>query len=78
MTKSFSKTIREARITGGITIRELAEASNLSHSYVSEIEKGRKHPPLPATVEAFAPMLADEELDKVVRGNASRLLGLDR
>lgn len=31
-----------------------------------------------ATVEAFAPMLDDEELDKVVRGNASRLLGLAR
>ncbi|MCU1487033.1 MAG: amidohydrolase 2 [Actinomycetia bacterium] len=31
-----------------------------------------------ATVEAFAPMLDDDELEKVVRGNASRLLGLGR
>jgi predicted TIM-barrel fold metal-dependent hydrolase len=31
-----------------------------------------------ATVEAFAPMLTDVELRKVVRDNAARLLGLER
>jgi predicted TIM-barrel fold metal-dependent hydrolase len=30
------------------------------------------------TVKAFAPMLDDDELHKVLAGNASRLLGLDR
>jgi len=31
-----------------------------------------------AIVEAFAPMLTDEELEKVLRGNAIRMLGLER
>lgn len=40
----FGMKIRQARLEAGLTLSELAAASGLSASYLTEIEKGRKHP----------------------------------
>jgi transcriptional regulator with XRE-family HTH domain len=40
----FGMKVRQARIEAGLTLTELAERCELSPSYMTEIEKGRKHP----------------------------------
>ncbi|MDT8305439.1 MAG: XRE family transcriptional regulator [Anaerolineae bacterium] len=40
----FGMKVRQARTAKGITLTEFAERSELSPSYVTEIEKGRKYP----------------------------------
>lgn len=40
----FGMKIRQARMEKGMTISDLAAACDLSPSYMTEIEKGRKHP----------------------------------
>ncbi len=40
----FGMKVRQARIDAGLTLTEFADACELSPSYVTEIEKGRKYP----------------------------------
>lgn len=40
----FGMKLRQARMETGLTLSELAAAADLSPSYLTEIEKGRKHP----------------------------------
>jgi transcriptional regulator with XRE-family HTH domain len=40
----FGLKVRQARTAAGLTLSELASASELSPSYMTEIEKGRKYP----------------------------------
>src|SRR5690606_32966756 len=40
----FGLKLRQARLEKGLSVTELAERSQLSPSYVTEIEKGRKYP----------------------------------
>jgi transcriptional regulator with XRE-family HTH domain len=40
----FGLKVRQARTAAGLTLSELAAASDLSPSYMTEIEKGRKYP----------------------------------
>ncbi|MGW8317972.1 MAG: helix-turn-helix domain-containing protein [Candidatus Promineifilaceae bacterium] len=40
----FGMKVRQARTEAGLTLTELAAASDLSPSYLTEIEKGRKYP----------------------------------
>ena len=40
----FGMKVRQARVEAGLTRGELAEGADLSLSYLTEIEKGRKYP----------------------------------
>jgi len=40
----FGLKLRQARLTKGLSVTELADRSGLSPSYITEIEKGRKYP----------------------------------
>lgn len=40
----FGMKVRQARTEAGLTLSEFAQQSDLSPSYVTEIEKGRKYP----------------------------------
>src|SRR5690606_35313170 len=40
----FGLKLRQARLSKGLSVTELAERSQLSPSYITEIEKGRKYP----------------------------------
>jgi len=40
----FGLKLRQARLAKGLSVTELAERSQLSPSYITEIEKGRKYP----------------------------------
>lgn len=40
----FGMKVRQARMDAGMTLSEFAQAADLSASYVTEIEKGRKYP----------------------------------
>jgi Predicted transcriptional regulator len=40
----FGLKLRQARLSRGLSVTELAERSGLSPSYITEIEKGRKYP----------------------------------
>ncbi|TCO75177.1 helix-turn-helix domain-containing protein [Marinisporobacter balticus] len=49
--------IRELRLKKGYTSRDLANLSNLSKSYVEELERGDKNNPSFTTVEKLADAL---------------------
>jgi transcriptional regulator with XRE-family HTH domain len=40
----FGLKVRQARTAAGLTLTELAAEADLSPSYLTEIEKGRKYP----------------------------------
>ena len=40
----FGVKIRQARLEDGLTLSEFAQRCDLSPSYITEIEKGRKYP----------------------------------
>ena len=40
--KKFGSTVRELRVAAGLTQMNLAEAADLTHNYVGEIERGEK------------------------------------
>ena len=41
----FGAFLRDKRIQKGLTLRDLAQKINLSHSYLSGVENGKKSPP---------------------------------
>ena len=59
--------IKEARKKAGLTQMELAKLTNLSRSYIGDIEKDRYNPSL-ATLKAIANAL-NQPLDSILRDN---------
>ncbi len=56
----FGMKVRQARLEAGLTLADLSRLSELSPSYLTEIEKGRKYPRADKIVrlaEAFAEWL---------------------
>lgn len=51
---SFAETFREARERVGLLQRDVADAANVSQSYVANIETGRTTPTKPETIRALA------------------------
>lgn len=53
MNNVLAKTIRNARKAKKYTLKDLAEMTDKSISYICEIEHGRKTPSLPTTIKIF-------------------------
>ncbi|MBI4918208.1 MAG: helix-turn-helix transcriptional regulator [Acidobacteria bacterium] len=86
---NFGRALRQARERQGISQRQLASTLNVSHSYVSHIEAGRRQPSiavlaraadavgLPLAVLALS-AADDSELRGIDENQADRLAGLLR
>jgi transcriptional regulator with XRE-family HTH domain len=54
---NFGRYLKEMRIRRGLSMRELAKRSNLSHSYLSLVESGKRGNPTPEQLLKLAPNL---------------------
>ncbi len=60
----FGMKVRQARLEAGLTLTDLARQSEMSASYLTEIEKGRKYPRTDKIVKMAA--VLDKEYDDLV------------
>ena len=51
---SFGSELKRIRNNLGLTVREVAKRSDISHSYLSQVENGRRNPPKPETLIKIA------------------------
>lgn len=63
-TVTFGAQVRDARIASGRTLKDVAATLGLSIPFVSDIERGRRTPPIPSSARRWAaavglPGLAD-------------------
>lgn len=54
----FGETIRQLREAQRLGLREVAELSDITPTYLSRIERGKELPPEPDTIKAIAKVLA--------------------
>jgi len=54
----FGKYLQQLRLDKGLSIRQLANLSKVSHSYLSQIENGERGVPSPDVLKKLAPPLS--------------------
>lgn len=63
---TFNKYLKEKRIEKGLSIRKLAETSNVSAMYISELERGKRDKPSPEILNKLAKGLDEPHEDFMV------------
>ncbi|MED3762162.1 helix-turn-helix transcriptional regulator [Peribacillus frigoritolerans] len=63
---TFNKYLKEKRIEKGISIRKLAEITNVSAMYISELERGKRDKPSPEILNRLAKGLDEPHEDFMV------------
>ncbi|MFM9107555.1 MAG: helix-turn-helix domain-containing protein, partial [Chloroflexota bacterium] len=71
-TRSFADQLRRFRQASSLSQRELAEQAGLSERAVSDLERGVKQRPHPATVRMLADGLALNDADRALLMAAAR------
>lgn len=72
--KPFGKLIRELRTEAGITLSQVADALDVSIVYVSDVERGKRPPFVPAKIRALANLLRESTtalLERAARERSS-------
>ncbi|MBW9298285.1 XRE family transcriptional regulator [Lactococcus raffinolactis] len=60
---NFSNYLKSIRKDKGLTLKELADKSGTSDSYLSQLENGRRNPPKPKLLKLIANALSDGEVE---------------
>lgn len=63
---TFNKYLKEKRIEKGLSIRKLAEMTNVSAMYISELERGKRDKPSPEILNRLAKGLDEPHEDFMV------------
>jgi len=66
MVETFAKTIKQARLTGDMSLRDISQATGLDHSYIGRLEKGGPVPSR-ATVSRLAKALSIPENELLLK-----------
>jgi predicted ATPase/DNA-binding XRE family transcriptional regulator len=73
---SFGGLLQRLRAAAGLSQEELAERAGLSQRGISDLERGRRHSPHPATMRRLAEALGLAETDRVALLGAARAPGI--
>ncbi|SHS05065.1 XRE family transcriptional regulator [Mycobacteroides abscessus subsp. abscessus] len=65
--KAFGEELRQLRKEKGLSIRKLSELSGVAHSYLSQVETGKRGIPKVETLEKIAAGLDIPSIDLLVR-----------
>lgn len=63
MNNEFGQFIEKKRLDKGITLRKFAEQVGIAPAYMSDLENGRRLPPIPEKLETIAKKLSLNEQD---------------
>lgn len=66
MSQYFGDFLSQKRKEKGLTLRSIADKINLSASYISDIEKGRRNPPEINLLENLAEILSLTDEEKIL------------
>ena len=57
MVKTFGELVKETRISNKLTLREAAAKIGITSTYLFDIERGKRNPPIPEKIKKMAEVL---------------------